>query len=216
MKGTGMYIATWSGGKDSCLACYKAIKNGLEVSPLVHFIMKGNLHGVPADMIRLQTELTGIPVVQRDVSNGEYEQRFKAVVSETGARGVVFGDIYLEEHRSWLERVCRESGVKADFPIWGIDTREIMNEFIAEGFETIVVSAKKDVIDNRWIGHKVNKEFMNYLEAKPGVDVCGENGEYHTFVTGGPLFKGNIDITSSGVIERDNHWFLDIKDFRVN
>jgi diphthamide synthase (EF-2-diphthine--ammonia ligase) len=97
-----------------------------------------------------------------------------------------------------------------------MNTERLMNDFINEGFEAIVVSGRQDVIDKEWIGHKVDKHLLEYLRKNPGVDVCGENGEYHTFVTGGPLFKGRIDITSSGIIERDNHWFLDIKDFKVS
>lgn len=211
-----MYLSSWSGGKDSCFACYSAIRKGIEVSHLVHFVRENNLHGVAAEFIRLQTELSGITIVQREVSSNNFESEFKDTIRNIGnVKGMVFGDIYLEEHRSWIERVCRDLGIKALLPIWGIKTEKLMNDFINEGFEAIVVSGKQDVLDKEWIGHKVDNRLMEYLKKKPGVDVCGENGEYHTFVVGGPLFKGKIDINETQITERDDHWFLDIKDCRV-
>lgn len=211
-----MYLSSWSGGKDSCLACYRAIKEGIKVSHLVHFVRKNNLHGVSADLIRLQAELSGIPIVQREIISDNFETEFKETIKKIkGIEGMVFGDIYLEEHRTWIEKVCEDLSIKACFPVWGVDTRELFNIFIDEGFEAIVVSARKEVIEKEWIGHRVDKEFLNYLISRPGVDVCGENGEYHTFVIAGPLFKGRISITDTEVFERDNHWFLDIKGFTV-
>jgi len=210
-----MYLSSWSGGKDSCLACYRAIKNGIKVSHLVHFVRENNLHGVSADLIRLQAELTGIPIIQREIISENFEDGFKETVKEIkGIKGMVFGDIYLEEHRTWIERVCGDLSIRAHFPVWGVDTRELFNIFIDEGFEAIVVSARQGIIEKEWIGRRVDREFLNYLINK-SVDACGENGEYHTFVIAGPLFKGRINITDTEVFERDNHWFLDIKGFTV-
>ena len=211
-----MYLASWSGGKDSCFACYSAIRQGSEMSHLVHFVRENNLHGVSAELIKLQAGLSGINMVQREVSSDNFESEFKDTIKNIrNVKGMVFGDIYLKEHRSWVERVCGELDIKALLPIWGIDTERLMNDFINEGFEAIVVSGKQEIIDKKWIGHKVDKRFMEYLNKKPGVDVCGENGEYHTFVVGGPLFKGKIDITKAQVTKRDGHWFLNIKGFKV-
>lgn len=211
-----MYIATWSGGKDSCLACYIAKSKGAEISHLLHFNRENNLHGISPELIKLQATLSGIPMVQRDIVSDNFESEFKETVNGIeNIRGMVFGDIYLQEHRTWIDRVCKDIGIEAMLPIWGIDTKKLMNVFISDGFEAIVSSAKQGVIDKEWIGHKVDKVFMKYLNNKKEVDVCGENGEYHTFITGGPLFKGRIDITDSGITERDGHWFLDVKDFRV-
>jgi diphthine-ammonia ligase len=89
-----------------------------------------------------------------------------------------------------------------------------MNDFFSLGFETIVASGQQKLIDKKWIGRKMDAEFISYLRER-GLDICGENGEFHTFVTGGPLFKGKIEITRSEVIERDGFWFLDIKDYSV-
>jgi uncharacterized protein (TIGR00290 family) len=179
-------------------------------------VREKNLHGVSAELIRLQADLLRMTIVQREIVSDNFESEFKKTVNGIeNIQGMIFGDIYLEEHRSWIERVCREIGINAFLPIWGIDTEKIMDDFISEGFEAVVVSGQQEIIDKEWIGHKVDTDFMDYLKSKDGVDVCGENGEYHTFVVGGPLFKGSIDITDSGITERDDHWFLDVQDFKV-
>lgn len=209
-----MYLASWSGGKDSCLACYRAINNGFNVSSLLHFDRQNSLHGVKGDFVRIQARLSGLRMVQKKVS-GDFESVFKETVGGlNGVKGIVFGDIYLEEHRRWIERVCNDLRVEPIFPLWGMDSEEIVNEFINEGFEAIVVSGRKELIGMEWIGKKLDKEFMRHLKAE-GLDICGENGEYHTFVISGPLFRGRIDIYSRVVTERDDHWFLNIEDIRV-
>jgi len=213
-----MYISSWSGGKDSCLACYKAIKAGIKISHLVHFVREFNLHGVDAGMIRLQAELSGITIVQRKIVSDDFESEFKDTVKAligNGIKGMVFGDIYLEPHKEWVDRVCRELGIEALEPLWGISTEKLLNDFIDEGFEAVLVSGQKKFIGREWIGRKADREFMEHLKTKPDVDICGENGEFHTFVTGGPLFKGRVEITKKEVTERDGYWFLDIKGHRV-
>ncbi|GAB4535510.1 MAG: diphthine--ammonia ligase [Thermodesulfovibrionia bacterium] len=209
-----MYLASWSGGKDSCLACYKAIKDGVRVSHLLHFDREGNLHGVSADLIKAQMRLSGLGVIQKRVS-GDFESVFRETVKEINhIKGIVFGDIYLEEHRAWIERVCNDLHVDALFPLWKMDTGQILMDFIARGFEAVIVSVRKELIGREWIGRRLDTGFIRHLKTR-GLDVCGENGEYHTFVVGGPLFKGRIEIHSNGCLERDGHWFLDIKDMRV-
>ncbi len=217
-----MYLTSWSGGKDSCFACYRAIQRGYKISHLVNFISEEHkrvsFHGIEARLIKLQSGLAGIQLVQDETTPDGYEQEFKNTVQgliPQGIKGMVFGDLYLEEHKQWVERVCGELGIEAIEPLWKIDTEKTMNDFINEGFEAVVVSSQKKFVGKEWIGRKVNREFLEYLKTKPEVDICGENGEYHTFVVGGPLFKGEIDITQSQVIERNGYWFLDIKDFRV-
>ncbi len=212
-----MYIASWSGGKDSCLAAYLAIKKGMKLSHLVHFERPNNLHGVDPAMIRLQAELAGIPIVQRKVDPKDFESEFRAVVgglAKNGAAGMVFGDIYLEPHKEWVDRTCGELGIEPIEPLWGMKTENIMDDFFRLGFETIVASGDQKLIDKKFIGRTMDREFINYLKAK-NLDVCGESGEFHTFVTRGPLFKGTIDIRRSEVTARDGFWFLDVRDYRV-
>jgi uncharacterized protein (TIGR00290 family) len=212
-----MYLASWSGGKDSCLACYLAIRKGLTVSNLVHFDRPNNLHGVDPAMIRLQAELAGIPIVQQRVKSEDFEQEFKKTVGElskNGTKGMVFGDIYLEPHKEWVDRVCGELGIEPVEPLWGLKTENIIQEFLDSGFETILASGDQTLIDKKYIGKKMDHEFIEYLRSKK-LDVCGESGEFHTFVTSGPLFRGKINITDAEVTSRDGFWFLNIEKYEV-
>ncbi len=212
-----MYIASWSGGKDSCLASYRAIKKGMKVSHLVHFDRSNNLHGVDPAMIRLQAELAGITIVQRRVDSSDFEREFRTTVGELakkGARGMVFGDIYLEPHKEWVDRTCGELGIEPVEPLWGMKSEVIIRQFLDFGFETVVASGDQKLIDRKYIGRKMDEEFLEYLKSKK-LDVCGESGEFHTFVTAGPLFRGRIEIADSDVTSRDGFWFLDVKKYAV-
>ncbi len=212
-----MYIASWSGGKDSCLACYLAIKKGMKVSHLVHFDRPNNLHGVDPAMIRLQAELAGLPMVQRKVASEDFEREFKTTVGDLargGIKGMIFGDIYLEPHKEWVDRTCGELGMEAVEPLWGLKTENIIEDFHGEGFETIVASGKQELIDKKYIGRKMDREFIEYLKSRK-LDVCGESGEFHTFVTAGPLFRGKIKISASDVTNRNGFWFLEVKEYSV-
>ena len=189
----------------------------MKVSHLVHFDRPNNLHGVDPAMIRLQAELAGIPIVQRKVDTRDFEKEFRAVVgglAKNGVKGMVFGDIYLEPHKEWVDRTCGELGIEPIEPLWGVKTENIIKDFFDLGFETIVASGDQKLIDKKYIGRTMDREFIDYLKSK-NLDVCGESGEFHTFVTKGPLFKGAIDIQSSGVAARDGFWFLDVCDYRV-
>ena len=204
------YIASWSGGKDSCFAFYEAMGKGYKISHLVNFISKEfqrvSFHGTEARLIQLQSQAIGIPLLQKETTWDGYEQEFKEAVRSlipSGVKGVVFGDIYLQEHKDWVERVCGDLGIEAIEPLWGKNTEEILSSFIEDGFEAVIVSAKSDLIDKDWIGRRVNKAFMEYLKGK-NIDICGENGEYHTLVTNGPIFNKRIQLTESRAISRDN------------
>ena len=209
------YIASWSGGKDSCLACYEAMRQGYKVSHLVNFISKEfqrvSFHGTEAKLIQLQSRATVIPLLQRETTWDGYEQEFKEAVRSlipSGVAGVVFGDIYLQEHKDWGERVCGELGIEAAEPLWGKNPEDILSSFIDAGFEAVLVSAQSKLIDADWIGHLVDKNFIAYLKDR-NTDICGENGEYHTLVIDGPIFKRPIQLIENKTIGRDDYWFLD-------
>lgn len=211
------YCASWSGGKDSCLAAWLATRKGIKLSHLVHFERPNNLHGVDPAMIKVQAGLAGIPFVQKHVAQSDFEQEFRKTVGglrKEGVAGMVFGDIYLEPHKEWVDRTCKELGIAAEEPLWGMNTERIMQDFFSFGFETIVASGDQKLIDREWIGRKMDSAFIEYLKSKK-LDVCGESGEFHTFVTAGPLFRGRIEIKRSDITSRDGFWFLDVKDYGV-
>jgi uncharacterized protein (TIGR00290 family) len=235
MSGKGLkVIASWSSGKDSCLACYKAIKMGYTVKCLFNTISNDSkrvrFHGVNKDLLKKQAEAVSIPLYQIETTPDGYIQEFKDAVRKLmerdGIWGMVFGDIFLEEHKKWIDDVCNDLGIKAIMPLWNKESEEVINEFINLGFEAIVVGVwtKNIKNGNDWLGRKIEKEFIDYVKSYESIDLCGENGEYHTFVTNGPLFKKRINIlkTEKVYIEREykgeiyGNWFLDIKEFRLD
>ena len=219
--------ASWSGGKDSCLACHKAVTQGYEVTHLVNFISRQfrrvSSHGVRAHLISRQAQAMGIPLVQYAVSAdmGLYEQRFKRAVSalkRRGVEGMVFGDIYLEEHRDWIERVCGDLGIMPILPLWGVAPERVLREFIEAGFESMIVSAKADIFGQEWLGRSVDYGFLSELERLCQVreaDICGEHGEYHTMVVDGPLFRKRMHLVRGVTVQRDGYWFLDFTRCRL-
>lgn len=215
------YIASWSGGKDSCFACYLALGQGYKISHLVNFISKEfkrvSFHGTEARLIQLQSQSLGIPLLQKETTRDGYEQEFKEAVRSllpNGIKGMVFGDIYLDEHKEWVERVCGDLGIEAIEPLWNKSTEKIFTDFVDAGFEAVVVSAQARLIDEEWVGRRVDSNFMEYLKAKD-IDLCGENGEYHTLVVNGPLFKRRIEIIETRTINRDDYWLLDTPKYRL-
>ncbi len=215
-------ICSWSGGKDSCFACYLALSQGYRVTHLVNFISsefrRVSFHGTRARLIARQAEAMGMTLVQHAVPQDMslYEQTFKKAVSTLkvqGAETMVFGDIYLQEHRDWIERVSAEIGVAQVLPLWGRDPESLLNEFIQAGFEAIVVSANSEILGEEWLGRKIDRSFvadLKQLAMEKSFDLCGEKGEYHTVVLDGPLFRKRMAPSYGERVKRDGYWFLDL------
>jgi uncharacterized protein (TIGR00290 family) len=215
-------ISSWSGGKDSCLACYLAGARGYRVTHLVNFISgefrRVSFHGTRAHLISRQARAAGVPLAQYAVppDMALYERTFKRAASalkRQGAEAMVFGDIYLQEHRDWVERVCGEIGLMPVLPLWGRDPEGLLREFIAAGFEAVVVSAKAEIFTEDWLGRRIDDAFVADLKRMAdgtGMDVCGENGEYHTVVVDGPLFGERLDLILGDRVRREGYWFLDV------
>lgn len=133
-----------------------------------------------------------------------HEFRQKGI--ETG----VFGDIDIDSHREWVRRVCAMADITPFHPLWKRDRRELLDEFIALGFKAIIVALKGDRLDKTFLGKKMNMETIGELE-KAGVDASGELGEYHTFLTDGPIFSSKITLTTKRQVQRDGYWFLELE-----
>tara|TARA_Y100000031_G_C8202793_1_gene377091 strand:- start:759 stop:1439 length:681 start_codon:yes stop_codon:yes gene_type:complete len=215
-------ISSWSGGKDSCLACYKAMLEGYNVCYLVNTISEEykrvRFHGTESRIIQAQAKAIGIPVLQRETSGDNYERDFKEgvrnLISNKNVSAMVFGDIHLQSCLEWVEKICKELGIKAIEPLWQRPTKEILLDFIDNDFEAYVVSCQADLLDKKFIGQKLDRKFLEDI-SKLGIDVCGENGEYHTLVTDGPIFKQRIKLLESQKVLRDGYWFLDIRKYIV-
>ncbi|MFC1982114.1 diphthine--ammonia ligase [Chloroflexota bacterium] len=212
------YILSWSGGKDCCFAGYEAMRQGYKISHLMNFISdkfhKVRAHDIGVNIIQLQSQAVGIPLVQKETTWDGYEQNWKEVVKNLisgGIEGVIFGDIYVQPHKDWVERVCGELNIEAIEPLWMKNTEEVLSGFINAGFQAVVVSAKTELIDKDWIGHSVDGDFISYLRERK-IDVCGENGEYHTLVIDGPIFREKIQLVKGETVARGNYWSLDASD----
>ena len=214
-------VASWSGGKESCFACYKAISEGFEIPYLMNFISKDGRcmsHGLDSKLILAQSEAIGIPMVQRKVTWETYEKEFKSVIrklKQSGVEGAVFGDISnIAGHEGWIDRVCSELGIKPIKPLWDSDPEQLLTDFIDEGFKALVIMVKADFFGKEWLGRKIDEAFMRdlrKLEGKADIHPCGELGEYHTFVYDGPLFRKRLKILGFKKKMTEGCWFLDIR-----
>ncbi len=217
-------VAAWSGGKDSCFAYYKALKEGLDVVSLVTFMRDANMsnfHGIRSDLLDAQVKALDKPLVKRITTPSTYEQQFKDALLQFKAHdveGLVTGDIYEvaghEEH--WLERVLSEVGLKPIRPLWQGNTTEIFKEFIAAGFKATVVRTKLPVLGEDWLGRQLDAAFLSDIQKLPNVDPCGEGGEYHTVVTDGPIFSNSITLTKTNKLSVGGFGRLEILEFNVN
>ena len=218
-------MCSWSGGKDCCLAYYKAISEGIEICHLLNFVTEDAehsvSHGLDSELMALQAEAMGVHLIQKRVRWGDYEQAMKQVIEGLKPEGItaeVFGDIHLQEHRDWLDRVCTELGITPVFPLWQQDTRQLIEDFIVAGFEAIVVSVRNDVMGWEWLGRKVDRDFVRALQRHDGevpVDFCGEKGEFHTVVLDGPVFEKRLVIEMGDVVEENGHFLLRIPRYRI-
>ncbi len=213
-------FSSWSGGKDCCLAAYRASASGLKVRYLANTVTEDGQrscsHGLSADIIRLQSRAMGIPLVQARTTRDTYEAEFKNMLrrfKQEGIDGGVFGDIDFNEHREWIERVCQETDITPHLPLWEESQDKLLREFVSAGFEAVVVAAKADLFSEEVLGRRVDMDFIEQLEElkeTKGITPCGEAGEYHTLVINGPLFQKRIEIRETRNVLREERWFLEI------
>jgi uncharacterized protein (TIGR00290 family) len=172
-------------------------------------------------VLQVQSEAIGIPLVQRLTSRGTYEAVFKETIRDLkreGVKGGVFGDIDFNEHRQWIERICRDTDITPYLPLWEEKQDKIMRDFVKLGFESVVVAAKSEFFGEDILGRKVDAGFIRQLEEMKKTDditLCGEAGEYHTIVIDGPLFQKRVEIIAADKVLRDGIWFLDILEARL-
>ncbi|MGB9842453.1 MAG: diphthine--ammonia ligase [Candidatus Bathyarchaeales archaeon] len=216
-------VASWSGGKDGCFACYKAIQEGHTVSHLLTMMSdpsKSNFHMIRADMLDAQADAIGIPIVKWVTTPETYEQDFKKALLQLkakGVEGVVTGDVFdVALHEAgWLDRICKEVGLTPVKPLWHLDTAQILQDFINAGFRAVLVRVKTDLLGLEWLGREINSVFFDDLRKLGTVDPCGEHGEFHTFVIDGPLFNKRIEILESEKAKLNGYGHLIVKRFTV-
>lgn len=208
---------SWSGGKDCCLACYRASAYGLQIRCLVNMVTQDSQHsrshGLAAKWLQMQAKAIGIPLIQRPAASANYEAEFKSMLLTLKQEGIttgVFGDIDFNADREWIDKVCSEMDITPYWPLWEENQNKLLEEFVDTGFEAVVVATKADILGEDWLGRKVDYDFLADLAKLENITPCGEAGEYHTLVINGPLFQKRIEIIETNKVLKDGHWFLDI------
>lgn len=212
---------SWSGGKDSCFALYKTLVDARNVGYLLNTVRTDSnrvaFHGIRAEMIAAQADSLGIPLMQKRVGDNDYREVFAGALAELSSDGVsqvIFGDIDVQQNRAWCEDVCKERGLEAVFPLWGREQRGILIEFVSLGFKAITVCVDAGFFEKNDLGKTLDGAWVEKLDqGNPKCEratYCGENGEYHTFVFDGPIFRRKIHFNPGQVVWRANHWLVDL------
>lgn len=210
----------WSGGKDSALSvqalrCDPALHIHALLTTITDDYDRISMHGVRRTLLQMQTKSLGLPLIEVRIpigcDNATYEAKMEEVLLEAKAEGVrrcAFGDLFLQDIREYRDRQLARVGMTGIYPVWGIDTHELARRFIADGFKTILVCVDPNKLDSRFCGREFDASLLE--ELPESVDPCGENGEFHTFVYDGPIFKHPVAVRRGEVLERDGFWYCDL------
>ena len=210
----------WSGGKDSAMALHTLLQqNNVHITALLTTVTEGyeriSMHGVRRELLERQAKSIGLPLhevrIPQQCVNPIYEARMEKALRvhfEKGVRRVAFGDIFLEDLRAYRERNLARIGMTALFPIWKRDTRELIRFFHSQRFCAVAACIDSKILDPSFAGRELDESFFRDLP--PNADPCGENGEFHTFVFDGPIFRFPIPVRAGDVVNRDGFVFCDL------
>lgn len=209
----------WSSGKDSAWTLHVARQRGeFEVVALLTTVnqkySRVAMHAVRETLVEMQAAAAGLPLIKVPIpspcTNEIYEQAMGAAMLRARAEGVwhvIFGDLFLEDIRAYREKQLAARNMAPVFPLWGLDTRQLAEEMITHGMSAHLTCVDPRKLDRSFAGRKFDAELLNALPAS--VDPCGENGEFHTFANGGPMFGRAIPVTAGEIVERDGFVFAD-------
>jgi uncharacterized protein (TIGR00290 family) len=210
-------LFTWSGGKDSALALYELQKSRqFEIAALITTVTTDydriSMHGVRNVLLKQQVESLGLPLetiqISKESSNQEYEAKISDIFKlyrEKGVFSVAFGDIFLADLRKYREDNLAKVGLKGLFPLWKRDTEDLALKFIELGFKAVISCVDSEFLDRSFAGRAFDKKFLSDLPEN--VDPCGENGEFHSFVFDGPIFRDKILYEEGNIVLRNNRFY---------
>ena len=214
-------VFSWSGGKDSALALQEIQQSGrYEVVSLITTIASPQqricMHGVRESLLEDQARSIGVPCekiyMSEQPTNDEYENKLASTLAAHRARGirrVVFGDIFLEDLKAYRDANLARWGLEGVYPIWKRDSRDLIRRFVQQGFKGVLVCIDQRKLPDSWAGRAIDDTFLEAVPA--GVDPCGENGEYHTFVYEGPIFQDKIEVELGEQVIRAPFVYRDVK-----
>ncbi len=210
------FVASYSGGKDGALAIYRAIQKGMQPVMLITTYNTGEnrswFHGIPENILKQISDSLGIPVKLVRTTGSEYAADFEKALKEArqaGAECCVFGDIDQQAHFDWCSARCAAAGLSALFPLWQESREKMVKEFIGAGFSSVITIIDTKQLDPRFLGRTLSLKTAEEIR-QAGADICGENGEYHTFVTEGPIFKKKITPSFGKPFRKDGYEILPI------
>lgn len=226
-------VFNWSGGKDSAFALYKVLQSGLyDVVALLTTVnsssSRSTMHDIPLELLKRQASSIGIPlyVINLSPASGmdEYNKAMSDAVlhfKEQGVATFIFGDIFLYDVRKYREDALRPLGIDVFEPLWDKSSREVMEEFLQSGLKTVIVTTTATVLGREYIGRHIDESLIKDLPES--ADVCGEQGEYHTFCYDGPIFSHPVTFTLGQPYEKSfpiklddgteqifSYWFADL------
>jgi uncharacterized protein (TIGR00290 family) len=209
-------LVSWSGGKDGAVALYEILESqSYHIAALLTTVTEDydriSMHGVQRILLERQVDSLGFPLeevfISRNASNEEYESNMARVLTrykEKGVTSVVFGDIFLEDLREYRESNLAKIGMRGIFPLWKKETKKIAYSLIPLGFKAVTTCVDTNALDRRFVGKVIDEQFLSELPKM--VDPCGENGEYHSFVYDGPIFKKRVSYMLGEVVLRENRF----------
>jgi uncharacterized protein (TIGR00290 family) len=214
-----VFALSWSGGKDSALALWMLRREQREPEALITTVTESyervSMHAVRRELLARQAEALGLPLIEIVIPpacvNDVYEARMAeafAVAPLSAVEAVAFGDLFLEDVRAYREERLAAGGKRGLFPLWGRNTTALAREFLDAGFEATLVCVDPRALDGAFAGRRYDEQLL--AELPPGVDPCGENGEFHTFVHAGPIFAQPVDCETGAIVERDGFVFCDL------
>lgn len=213
-------VVSYSGGKDSALAMYRAVQLGYEpVCILTTYNSEAGrswFHGLPTEILEQIAETLDVSLELVKTGSGDnyaadFTAALKRMKEEQGIVGCVFGDIDIEEHFRWCDSCCRNAGVESVFPLWQEDRRALVRETIDLGFKAMIKVVRLSVLGEEFLGRTLSGEVVDAI-IRCGADACGENGEYHTFVWDGPLFQRPVEFRTGSVIRTGDYGILPVYD----
>lgn len=211
------FMMSWSGGKDSALAYYRAVLEGNV--PIALFTMfeedgsKSRSHGLPPEILEAQAERMGLPLEIGKADWSGYEKEFISHLKEFKDKGIdmgVYGDIDLEDHRAWVHKVSDVADMEVSHPLWGEPRRKLLEELIAEGFKAVITVVDTARMPAEFLGREFTLELIEELESL-GIDACGEEGEFHTVIIDGPIFVEAVPVEFGEMIEAGQYRILEAK-----
>ena len=209
------FVASYSGGKDSIFAVYRATEAGLVPIELIttYSEKRSWFHGMAESLLKRVSDSVGIPLTLIRTPGDLYKENFEKALTaskESGVEVCVFGDIDIEGHLKWCTERCEAVGLIPYFPLWKADRKKLVYDFIDAGFKTIITIVDTTRMSEEFLGQVLTRDVADDIE-KRGADICGENGEYHTFTYDGPLFKEKVEFTIIDKTRRDKYATLSIE-----